>query len=234
MKFSTTTAKTVIGAAGIAAVSLFGAAAASAAPTIVDGLGTPETLVDGPLSTEYTVSNLQPATITIPGYTVKGQLWQADVQVHATNGVVTPVVTNFNARTADGTNYRVISTKATPEGLSPAPITQGGMTSGKIYFDVTGAAPTRVVYNDGMQDALVWEGGSAAAPAPNALPNQAPNGMPGQAPNTVPGQAPNTVPGPNQAPNSMTGPNPAAPNSMTGPNSVPGPNAAEPNPSEPA
>ena len=194
MKFSTTTAKTAIGAAGIAAVSLFGAAAASAAPTIVEGLGTPETLVDGPLSTDYTVSNLQPANVTIPGYTPKGQLWSADVQVHANSGVVTPVVSNFNAR-AEGQNYRVITTKATPEGLSPAPITQGGMTSGKIYFDVTGAAPTRVVYNDGVQDVLVWEGNSAAtAPAPNQMP--APNALP----NPVPNSGPNSVPGPNSAP----------------------------------
>lgn len=119
MKFTTTTAKTALGAAGIAAVSLFGAAAASAAPTITEGLGTPETLVDGPLQTAYTVSNLQPANVTIPGYTPKGKLWQADVHVQANSGVVTPVVSNFNARGGDQ-NYRVISTKATPEGVSPA------------------------------------------------------------------------------------------------------------------
>src|SRR6202453_246174 len=48
-----TTMKSVIAAAGIAAVGVFTAAAASAD---VAGLGTSETLVDGPLSTDYTVS----------------------------------------------------------------------------------------------------------------------------------------------------------------------------------
>ncbi|OBI87293.1 MPT63 family protein [Mycobacterium asiaticum] len=217
MKFTKTTAKTALGAAGIAAVSLFGAATASSAPTIVEGLGTPETLVDGPLVTDYTVSNLQPANITIPGYTPKGQLWQADVNVKANSGVVTPVVSNFNAR-AEGQNYRVISVPATPQGLSPAPITQGNTATGKIYFDVTGPAPTGVVYNDGVQDVLVWETSPGSLPAPNSVPGQ-------QLPNTVPGQ-PNTVPGQvNPAPNQVN-PNPAPgqPNAVPGQaNQVPGP-----------
>jgi hypothetical protein len=191
VKFTSTTAKTVLGAAGIAAVGLFGAATTSAAPTITEGLGTPETLVDGPLVTAYTVSNLQPATVTIPGYTPTGKLWQADVNVQANSGVVTPVVSNFNARAGDQ-NYRVISAPATPQGVSPAPITQGAATSGKIYFDVTGAAPTGVVYNDGVQDVLVWESNPASAPAPNTVPGQV---MPGQT-NPAPGEMPNPAPSP--------------------------------------
>jgi Domain of unknown function (DUF1942) len=204
VKFTSTTAKTVIGAAGIAAVGLFGAAGSSAAPTITEGLGTPETLVDGPLVTAYTVSDLQPATVTIPGYTPKGKLWQADVNVQANSGVVTPVVSNFNARAGEQ-NYRVISAPATPQGVSPAPITQGAATSGKLYFDVTGPAPTSVVYNDGVQDVLVWESNPASAPAPNTLPGQANPGqtMPGQT-NPVPGEMPNpgTSPAPGMTPNS--------------------------------
>lgn len=215
MKFTKTTAKTALGAAGIAAVSLFGAATASSAPTIVEGLGTPETLVDGPLVTDYTVSNLQPANITIPGYTPTGQLWQAEVHVKANSGVVTPVVSNFNAR-AEGQNYRVIAAPATPQGLSPAPITQGNTATGKIYFDVTGAPPTGVVYNDGVQDVLVWETSPGSLPAPNSVPGQ-------QLPNTVPGQ-PNTVPGQvNPAPNQVN-PAPGQPNAVPGQaNQVPGP-----------
>lgn len=187
MKFTKTTAKTALGAAGIAAVGLFGASIASAAPTITEGLGTPETLVSGPLSTDYTVSDLQPATVTIPGYTPKGKLWQADVQIRANSGVVTPLVSDFNAR-ADGQNYRVISLRATPEGVSPAPLTQGASATGKIYFDVTGPAPTQVVYNDGVQDVLVWTTTPAGNPAPGEMPNPAP----GQSPNPVPGATPNT------------------------------------------
>ena len=62
MKFTTTTMRTAIGAAGIAAVSLAAAGTASAAPNI-QGFGTSEPLIDGPMVTNYTVSNLQPSTI---------------------------------------------------------------------------------------------------------------------------------------------------------------------------
>jgi hypothetical protein len=189
VKFTTTTAKTAIAAAGIAAVSLFGAAAASATPGAAEGLGTPQTLVDGALRTVYTVSNLQPTNVTIPGYTPQGQLWQADITARANSGVVTPVVSNFNARGGEQ-NYRVITVPATPQGLSPAPINQGGTSSGKIYFDVTGPAPTEVVYNDGVQDVLVWDTAPAEAPAANSIPGQMPNTPPGQ-PNPAPGMAPN-------------------------------------------
>jgi Domain of unknown function (DUF1942) len=175
--FTSTAMKSVIGAAGIAAVGVFTAATATASP-IIQGLGTSETLVDGPLITDYTVSNLQPTNVMIPGYTPKGQLWQADVNARANSGVVTPVVSNFNARTNDNLTYRVISTSPTPDALSPAPITQGGQANGKVYFDVTGAQPTNVVYNDGVQDVLVWTTNS-----PNSVPDQAPNAVPSPTPN---------------------------------------------------
>ncbi|MDT5350425.1 MAG: hypothetical protein QOH91_3712 [Mycobacterium sp.] len=178
--------KSVIGAAGIAAVAVFTAASASASP-IVQGLGTSETLVDGPLITAYTVSNLQPANVMVPGFTPTGQLWQADVTAHANSGIVTPVVSNFNARTGDNQTYRVISTSPTPDALSPAPINQGGQATGKIYFDVTGAPPTNVVYNDGVQDVLVWTTNAA-----NGMPGQTPNGVP--APGTGPGMTPSPAP----------------------------------------
>lgn len=35
-------------------------------------------------------------------------------------------------------------------------VTQGGQASGKIYFDVTGAQPTTVTMNNGMEDLLIW------------------------------------------------------------------------------
>lgn len=80
MKFTSTAMESVIGAAaGIAAVSAFTAATASAAPNI-QGFGTSQQLVAGPLITNYTVSNLQPSNVTIPGYTPKGTLYQADVR----------------------------------------------------------------------------------------------------------------------------------------------------------
>lgn len=157
MKFSSTTVKTAIGAAGIATAGLFTAATAVAAPPTVQGFGTSEQLVDGPLVTAYTVSNLQQSNATIPGYTPQGQLYQANVTAQATSGTVTPLVSDFNARAGNGgQQYRVIDTVPLPNGLSPAPITQGNQASGTLYFDVTGAPPTELVYNDGVQDVLLW------------------------------------------------------------------------------
>ena len=156
MKFTSTKVTSAIGATGIAAASIFAAATAVAAPPTMGGFGTSEQLVDGPLITNYTVSNLQPAGVTIPGYTPQGQLYQANVTAQANSGAVTPVVADFNARAASGQQYRVIDTVPVPNGLSPAPILQGNQSTGTLYFDVTGAQPNQVVYNDGTQDVLLW------------------------------------------------------------------------------
>ena len=61
MKFTSTTVKTAIGAAAIAAAGTFTAATAVAAPPTMGGFGASEQLVDGALITNYTVSNLQPS-----------------------------------------------------------------------------------------------------------------------------------------------------------------------------
>jgi hypothetical protein len=179
--------KSVIGAAGIAAVGVFTAATASAAPPNIQGFGTSEQLVDGPLVTNYTVSNLQPSSVAIPGYTPKGTLYQADVSARSDGGLVTPMVNDFIARGPNGQNYRVIDKVGAPNGLNPAPIPQGTESTGTLYFDVTGAPPNGVAYNDGMQDILMWtsnmSGGSApGAPAPNTTP--APGALPSPAPST--------------------------------------------------
>jgi hypothetical protein len=156
VKFTSTKVTSAIGATGIAAASIFAAATAVAAPPTMGGFGTSEQLMDGPLITNYTVSNLQPASVTIPGYTPQGQLYQANVTAQANSGAVTPVVSDFNARAASGQQYRVIDTIPVPNGLSPAPILQGNQSTGTLYFDVTGAQPNQVVYNDGTQDVLLW------------------------------------------------------------------------------
>lgn len=156
VKFTATIVKTGIGAAAIAAAGVFGAATASAAPPTIQGFGTSEQLVDGPLVTNYSVSNLQPSNMVIPGYTPHGKLYQADVTATANQGTITPLVADFNARSADGQTYRVIDTVPVPNGISPAPLNQGQQASGKVYFDVTGASPNGVVYNDGAQDVLIW------------------------------------------------------------------------------
>ena len=190
VKITTTTVKTAIGAAGIAAVSVVAAATASAAPPNIQGFGTSEPLIDGPLVTNYTVSNLQPSNVAIPGYTPKGTLYQADITVRSDGGLVTPMVNDFIARGPNGQNYRVIDKVQAPGSLNPAPIPQGSESTGTLYFDVTGAPPNGVVYNDGMQDILIWTSNVPGASAPGAAPNSpsAPqNSSP--APGALPGQA---------------------------------------------
>ena len=102
------------------------------------------------------MSNLQPSSMAIPGYTPKGTLYQADITARSDGGIVTPMVNDFIARGPNGQNYRVIDKVEAPNGLNPAPIAQGSESTGTLYFDVTGAPPNGVVYNDGMQDILMW------------------------------------------------------------------------------
>lgn len=155
MKFSKTAARTAASVAGIAALSVLCAATAVADPAI-EPFGSSQNLVDGPLTTSYTVSNLEPANIVIPGYQPDGKLYQADVAARADQGTVTPLITDFNARAGNSKTYHVINNVPTPNGINPGSIAQGQQTNGKIYFDVTGQPPDGVVYNDGVQDVLIW------------------------------------------------------------------------------
>lgn len=143
-------------AAAAASIGIVGAATASAAP-VTGGFGTPEQLNDanGAIVSSYTVSNLQPSTdmVNMP---VTGKLWEATTTVDAVQGPVTPSVPFFNARAADGQNYRVLFQAPAPQGLKGQTLTPGAQTTGKIYFDVTGPAPTQVVYNDAVQDRMIW------------------------------------------------------------------------------
>ena len=141
MKFMTTTVQTAIGAAGIAAVGVLAPATASAAPPNIQEFGTSESLIDGPMVTAYTVSNLRPSTVAIPGYTSKGTLYQADITAASDGGTVTPTVRDFGARGPNGETFKAIDQVEAPNGLNPAPIPQGGESRGTLYFDVTGGAP---------------------------------------------------------------------------------------------
>ena len=195
MKFTTTTMKTAIGAAGIAAVSLATAGTASAAPNI-QGFGTSEPLIDGPMVTNYTVSNLQPSNIVIPGFTPKGTLYQADVTVRSDGGTVTPQVRDFTARGPNGQTYKLIDNVEVPNGLNPAPIAQGSESKGTLYFDATGAPPNGVAYNDGLQDILMWTSNipSTSSNMPGTSPNMSGTSAPGEPSNT--GPAPGALPAP--------------------------------------
>jgi uncharacterized protein DUF1942 len=195
VKFTTTTMRTAIGAAGIAAVSLAAAGTASAAPNI-QGFGASEPLIDGPMVTNYTVSNLQPSNIAIPGYTPKGTLYQADIVARSDGGTVTPQVRDFSARGPNGQTYKLIDSVEVPNGLNPAPIAQGSESKGTLYFDATGAPPNGVVYNDGLQDILMWTSNMQGTPSnmQGTSPNMSGPSAPGEPSNT--GPAPGALPAP--------------------------------------
>lgn len=139
-------------------LSIVLAPAASADPS-VDTFGGWNHLVDndGAVITIWKISDLKPSTDTIPGYPLAGRLWEATAKVRAAKGSVTPIIPDFNARAADGASYPVLWQAATPAGISGATIQQGDASSGKLYFDVTGPAPSQVVYNNGVEDLLVWK-----------------------------------------------------------------------------
>src|ERR1700739_795538 len=189
MKVTASAMKSAIAAGGIAAAGVLAAATASAAPPNIQGFGTSQQLIDGPLITNYTVSNLQQSNAAIPAYTAKGTLYQADITARSDGGLVTPMVNDFVARGPNGQNYRVIDKVAAPGSLNPAPIPQGSESTGTLYFDVTGAPPNGVVYNDGMQDILIWTSNVPGASAPGAAPNS-----PSAPQNSSP--APGALPGP--------------------------------------
>jgi Domain of unknown function (DUF1942) len=127
------------GAVAATAITLsFGAvtAAPAGAANNIKPFGQPESLNDlatgAPMIT-YTVHGLNPSSDAVFH---NGRLYEAAVTVDG--GV--PIVALFNARAESGANYRVI----------------GGAIPGKLYFDVVGDTPNSVVYNDGVQDLLVW------------------------------------------------------------------------------
>jgi hypothetical protein len=130
--------KTLAAAVAAAAITVsFGAvtAAPAGAANNIKLYGQPESLNDAygnPMIT-YTVQGLHLSSDAVPH---SGRLYEATV----TNEGGVPIAALFNARSESGQNYRII----------------GGGIPGKIYFDVVGDTPNSVVYNDGVQDLLVW------------------------------------------------------------------------------
>ena len=138
MKITTITCAFV--AAG--AVGFLGAPTALAEGPTAAAIGSPAKLVDadGNVVQSWTITGLKTSSDVIP-YPVAGTLWEATATDEAVMGGVTPIVSNLNARAGDGENYRVLFGVATPQGVNPATLAQGQKTTGKVYFDVTGAAP---------------------------------------------------------------------------------------------
>lgn len=189
---------TATSAALFAATALFGAPLAGAEST---DLGERAELTAGGVVQGWTISDLKQSTDVV-SYPVRGTLWEATATNEAIQGNVQPVVSNLNARTEAGDTYRVLFQVASPQGISPAGLAQGQKSTGKVYFDVTGAAPDSVVYNDGNADLLTWvqpaeqpassgatgAGSSAAStPAAPAVPAAPAETTPAE---TVPGDEP--------------------------------------------
>ena len=146
--------KIALAAAAVAAGALAAAPAAWADESPDLRIGQAGTLVNGDVVQTWTISGLRPSGDAIPAE-IAGSLWEATATNAAVAGSVIPVIPNFNAR-GGGDNYRVLFGVATAQGVNPSTLAQGEKASGKIYFDVTGATPDRIVYNDGEADLLVW------------------------------------------------------------------------------
>lgn len=163
MRFSQiTTTLAVTATAGLIAAPIVSAQpepepeATPPSPTVqTQALGSQGKLVDGAVIQGWTITNLKPSSDVIP-FPVRGTLWEATATDQAIQGSATPIVSNLNARSADGQTYRALFEVATPQGVNPSTLAPGQETSGKVYFDVTGASPDSVVYNAGGQDLLVW------------------------------------------------------------------------------
>lgn len=138
----------------LVAVLAAGSPAASAAADTTD-LGQPADveLVEIEVEQHWTVGDLRPSTDVI-AFRPAGTLWEATATVKLDQGGV-PVISNFVAR-SDTNNYPVLWTVASPLGVAPNALPAGGEATGKLYFDVTGAAPTSVAYIVDGEDAAVW------------------------------------------------------------------------------
>jgi len=139
-------------------IGVAGAPVASAADPVVGSLGSELMMTDsvGQVVLGWTVSDLKPSSDQMPGYPLAGRLWEATAKVRAVRGSVTPAVSQFNAVLPNQAAYRVLWQVASPVNISAATIPEGGQSTGKIHFDVTGMAPTTVTMNNGMQDLLIW------------------------------------------------------------------------------
>lgn len=152
--------------AGVTVVFGFGAMApASAADPQVFGLQQTVTEPNGG-EIGYTVTRFFPSEDAIP-YPVTGQLYEVSVRADAINGMPTPMVGAFSARTDSGQSYPAIANVWTPQGLSGMTLLPGGHASGTVYFDAAGEAPTSVVYN-GAGETLTWIEPPVAPPAEEA------------------------------------------------------------------
>lgn len=170
----------------------FGAVAACAwAPAAVADDGTQTTLggqADAGGGQMWTVTGLQPSSDSIP-FQAAGTLWEATATAAPVGGGI-PVVPGFAAR-GGADNYPVLWPVPTANGVNPAALSAGGSTTGKLYFDVVGQAPSSVVYSSNGHDAAMWVQPPPAVGAPSST-NYSPAPYSSSAPMT--GGMPATTP----------------------------------------
>lgn len=211
-----TTISAALTSTALAAAIGLAAAPIAAADVTVTTLGDEAELVNGAVVQGWTVTALKPSSDVIP-HPVRGVLWEATATDNAIAGPVTPIVSNFNARARNGETYRVLFGAATPQGVNPATIAQGQQTTGKLYFDITGAEPDSVVYNAGGTDLLLWV---TPPPAPSGGANARPTWTPGGATSGA-GAAANSTPTDGVAPAGEVPALPASTGTLPGDAEVP-------------
>ncbi|OBF11334.1 MPT63 family protein [Mycobacterium sp. ACS4331] len=189
---------TTAASAALFAAGLLGGPLANAETTEIGSQGR---LDDGGVVQGWTIADLKQSADAVP-YAVRGTLWEATATNEAIQGTVLPIISNLNARSESGDSYRVLFQIASPQGISPNALAQGEKSTGKLYFDVTGAAPDTVVYNNGTEDLLVWvtpapeparsTSSAATANVPTAPAAEPAADAPAAAPETEPASTPAT------------------------------------------
>ncbi|MBU8822755.1 DUF1942 domain-containing protein [Mycolicibacterium goodii] len=148
--------------------------AAAAADPCPHRFGAPQRLTDGngAMVTQWSVSALGASTDQLEGYAPAGRLWEADATVDAVAGTVTPIIPNMYAVSRSGERYQVLWQVAAPQAVAPNTLSQGQQSSGKLYFDVTGAEPMAVIYaSGGTAPTMMWCcNGQMQMPMPGTMP----------------------------------------------------------------
>jgi hypothetical protein len=104
----------------------------------------------------YTVTDFGPSSDAV-GH--NGQLFAATLTVQTYGSEMNPQIARFGARAENGDFYPVLANA--PGGFGGGPIGPDGRVTGRLYFDVVGAQPNSVVYNDGIRDIIAWVPGES-------------------------------------------------------------------------
>ena len=152
----------IVGAVMIAVVLGMATAVHSAASPMIRAFGSEQHIGDTHGSVGgYTVMGVhrnggKALNVPLTGEVrLSGEVWMAPTTVSAVQGPVVPAMKSFTARTDGGQEYPVIVQALAPD-LDVSPLGEGQTSIGNLYFDVTGPAPTSIVYSDGTQDRRIW------------------------------------------------------------------------------